>query len=80
MQTIDVPQTISLLLSLSQTLMPFLLVSLPILIYMNFVNGQFAKLGKPVLIEVAADATPARAKPCHYTASALVPPPPPLAQ
>lgn len=80
MDLIDVPQTTKLLLTLLQSVMPVLLISVPALTYMNFINGQFAKLSKPVIVEVAQSPAPKRAAPCHYNSGLDIPPPPPLAQ
>lgn len=80
MDLIDIPQTTKLLLTLAQTFMPLFLVSVPVLGYMNFVNGQLLKISdKPASVQLQASAT-ARVAPCHYPSSGLVPPPPPIAQ
>ena len=80
MDLIDVPQTTKLLLTLLQSVMPVLLLSVPALTYMNFVNGQLVKIGATSQSATPKAVQSARVAPCHYGSDGLIPPPPPIAQ
>jgi len=80
MDLIDVPQTTKLLLTLLTTFMPILLISVPALTYMNFVNGQLLKIDSKSQASAPKPAQSARVAPCHYGSDGLVPPPPPILQ
>lgn len=80
MDLIDVPQTTKLLLTLAQSVMPVLLLSVPALTYMNYINGKLEKIPGAASIVLPNSVAPKRAAPCHYSADGLVPPPPPIVQ
>lgn len=75
---IDVPQTTNLLLTALSMIMPVLMLSLPALTYMKYVNGQLEKIPDKGMVMTAPAPAPKRVAPCHYTDSGMVPAPPPI--